>query len=99
MLLVLESARQRIMKTNDDVWKAVPIQNVKKIPENIDGNYIYKFPYDPVDRHKSSKDRRPWKKPIRSDKGIYKSSIVYFSKSIHIHQIYYVFWFYKEHYI
>ena len=87
------------MKTNDDVWKAIPIQTVTKIPENIDGTCIYKFPYDPVDRHKSSKDRRPWKKSIRSDKGIYKSSIVYFSKSIQIHQIYYVFWFYKEHYI
>ena len=48
------------MKTNDDVWKAVPIQNVTKIPENIDGTCIYKLPYDPVDRHKSSKDRRPW---------------------------------------
>ena len=76
------------MKTNDDVWKAVPIQNVTKIPENIDGTCIYELPYDPVDRHKSSKDRRPWKKSIRSDKGIYKSSIVYFSKSIKNHQIY-----------
>ena len=47
------------MKTND-VWKAVPIQNVTKIPENIDGTCIYKLPYDPVDRHKFSKDRRPW---------------------------------------
>ena len=84
MFLILESAGQRIMKTNDDVWKAIPIQNVTKIPENIDGTCIY----DPVDRHKSSKDRRPWKKSIRSDKGIYKSSIVYFSKSIKIHQIY-----------
>ena len=99
MFLILESARQRIMKTNDDVWKAVPIQNVTKIPENIDGACIYKLPYDPVDRHKSSKHRRPWKKSIRSDKGIY-SGIVYFAKSIKIHYvIYYVFWFYKEHYI
>ena len=76
------------MKTNDDVWKAVPIQNVTKIPENIDGTCIYKLPYDPVDPHKSSKNRQPWKKSIRSDKGIYKSSIAYFSKSIKIHQIY-----------
>ena len=88
MFLILESARQRIMKTNDDVWKAVPIQNVTKIPEHIDGTCIYKLSYDPVDRHKSSKDRLPWKKSIRSHKGIYKSSIVYFSKSIKIHQIY-----------
>ena len=88
MLLILESAKQRIMKTNDDVWKAVPIQNVTKIPENIDGTCIYELPYDPVDRHTSSKDRRPWKKSIRSDKSIYKNSIVYFSKSINIHQIY-----------
>ena len=60
LFLILESARQRIMKANDDVWKAVPIQKVTKILENIDGTCIYKLPYDPVDRHKSSKDRRPW---------------------------------------
>ena len=59
MFLILESARQRTMKTNDDVWKAVPIQNVTKIPENVDGTCIDKLPYDPVDRHKSSNDRRP----------------------------------------
>ena len=81
------------MKTNDDVWKDVPIQNVTKIdglciPENIDGTCIYKLPYNPADCHKSSKDWRPWKKSIRSDKGIYKSSIVYFAKSIKTHQIY-----------
>ena len=69
------------MKTND-VWKDVPIQNVTKKLENIDGTCIYKLPYDPVDCHKSSKDRRPWKKSITSDKGIYKSSIVYFAKYI-----------------
>lgn len=78
------------MKTNDHVWKDVPIQKVTKIPENIIGTCIYKLPYDPVDHHKSSQDRRSWKKLIRSDKGIYKSSIVYFAKSIKIHQIYYV---------
>ena len=49
------------MKTNDDVWKDVPIQNVTKIdgpciPENIDGTCIYKLPYNPADCHKSSKD-------------------------------------------
>ena len=76
------------MKTNDDVWKDVPMQNVTKIPENIAGTCVYKLPCDPVDRHKSSEDRRPWKKSIRSDKGIYKSSLVYFAKSIKIHQIY-----------
>ena len=83
----------RISKAEDNenkwwFWKDVPIQNVTKIPENIDGTCIYELPYDPVDRHTSSKDRRPWKKSIRSDKSIYKSSIVYFSKSINIHQIY-----------
>ena len=61
LFLILESARQRIMKTNDDVWKDVPIQNVTKIdglciPENIDGTCIYKLPYNPADCHKSSKD-------------------------------------------
>ena len=77
LLLIL--ARQRIMKTNDNVWNDVSIQNSTKIPEDIDGTCIHKLPYDPADRHKSSKDRRPWKKSIRSDKGIYKSSIVYFA--------------------
>ena len=61
LFLILESARQRIMKTNDDVWKDVPIQNVTKIDglcilENIDGTCIYKLPYNPADCHKSSKD-------------------------------------------
>ena len=40
LFLILESARQRTMKTNDDVWKDVPIQNVTDIPENIDGTCI-----------------------------------------------------------
>ena len=35
------------MKTNDHVWKDVPIQKVTKIPENIIGTCIYKLPYDP----------------------------------------------------
>ena len=56
LFLILESARQRIMKTNDDVWKDVPIQNVTNIPEKIDGTCIYKLSYDSVDRHKSPKD-------------------------------------------
>ena len=30
LFLILESARQRIMKTNDDVWKAVPKQKFLK---------------------------------------------------------------------
>ena len=87
------------MTTNDDIWKDIPIQNVTKIPENIDGTCICKLPYDLVNYHKSSKDRQPWKKSIRSDKGIYKSSIVYFSKSIKIHQIYYVLVFQRTSHI
>ena len=47
------------MKTNGDDWKAVPIQNVTKIPENIDGTCRDKLPYDSVDGRKSSNDRRP----------------------------------------
>ena len=53
LFLILESARQRIMKTNDDIWKDVPIQNVTNIPENIDATCIYKLRYDSVDPHKS----------------------------------------------
>ena len=41
------------MKTNDDIWKDVPIQNVTNIPENIDATCIYKLRYDSVDPHKS----------------------------------------------
>ena len=87
LFLILQPARQRMMKTNDGVRKHISIQNITKIPENIDGTCIYKLPCDPADRHKSSKDRRSWKKSIRSDKGIYKSAIAYFAKSIKIHQI------------
>ena len=75
------------MKINDDLWKNVSIQIITIISENMNGTRIYKLPYHHVDHHKSCKDRRPWKKSIRSDKGIYKSSILYFVKSIKNHQI------------
>ena len=69
LLLILESARQRVLKRNDDVWKDIYRQNIKIIPENINGTGIYKLSYDSLDCHKSSKDRRQRKKSIRSDKG------------------------------
>ena len=69
LLLILESARQRVLKTNDDVWKDISRQNIKIIPENINGTGVYKLSYDSLDCHKSSKDRQKSKKSIRSDRG------------------------------
>ena len=69
LLLILESARQRVLKTNDDVWKDISRQNIKIIPENINGTGVYKLSHDSLDCHKSSKDRQKRKKSIRSDRG------------------------------
>lgn len=35
--------------------------DVKKIPFDIDGNVVYKLPYDSERKMKSSLDGRPWK--------------------------------------
>lgn len=67
--IVQEKKQQRRMKKIKSLeWDGVSIKKTDAIPYDIDGNCIYQLPYLKNDRMVSSKDGRPWKKAVTSNR-------------------------------
>ena len=50
------------------LWDETPVQEVKTLPHNIDGHFLFKLPCDPQNLMKSSIDGRPWKPYVTSSR-------------------------------
>ena len=48
------------------LWDATDVSSVDQLPHDIDGTKVYKLPFDPDERMKSSQDGRPWNKYFNS---------------------------------
>ena len=54
-------------------WENCSVIDATELPYNIDGNCVYRLPYDPskMMMMKSSVDGRPWKQWVTSSRGNY----------------------------
>lgn len=68
VITILSSSSEDSTSSDSDSLPDVTVKHeqVDKLPFNIDGDVVYRLPYDPSKKMKSSLDGRPWKTWVTS---------------------------------